>query len=114
VSILFPDLDSLSLPFGFTDFKFVLLRDDDEPRKDAATAPLLDALAISKELPQEETVVTKSLTVASAKGTPTHASKCLKKTAAVGTSLETHQPAVLSKIVSIALDFPLILLFCRV
>jgi hypothetical protein len=48
-------------------------------------------------------VVTKSLTVPSAKGTPTHASKRLKKTTAVGTSLEAHQPAVLSKIVSIAL-----------
>jgi hypothetical protein len=51
VSILFPVLDSLSLPFGFTDSKFVVVRDDDEPRKDAAAAPLLDALAISKELP---------------------------------------------------------------
>jgi hypothetical protein len=51
VSILFLVLDSLPLPFGFTNSKFVLLRDDDEPRKDAADAPLLDALAISKELP---------------------------------------------------------------
>jgi hypothetical protein len=97
VSILFPVLDSLSLPFGFTDSKFVLLRDDDEPKKDVAAAPLLDALAISKELPREETVVTKSLTVPSSKGTPTRASKRLKKAAAVGTSLEAHQPAVLSK-----------------
>jgi hypothetical protein len=62
VSILFPVLESLSLPF-FADSKFVLLRDDDEPKKDVAAAPLLDALATSKELPQEETVVTKSLTV---------------------------------------------------
>jgi hypothetical protein len=103
VSILFPVLDSLSLPFCFADSKFVLLRDDDEPKKDAAAAPLLDALAISEELPQEETVVMKSLTVPFAKGTPTCASKCLKKAAVVGTSLEAHQPAVLSKNVSIAL-----------
>jgi hypothetical protein len=103
VSILFPILDSLSLPFCFADSKFVLLRDDDEPKKDAAAAPLLDALAISKELPREEAVVTKSLTVPSAKGTPTRASKRLKKAAVVGTSLEAHQPAVLSKNVSIAL-----------
>jgi hypothetical protein len=61
-----------------------------------------NALAISKELPQEESVVTKSLTVPSAKGTPTRASKCLKKAAAAGTSLEAHQPTVLSKNVSIA------------
>jgi hypothetical protein len=102
-SILFPVLDSLSLPFGFTDSKFVLLRDDDEPKKDVAATPLLDALAISEELPQEETMVTKSLIVPSAKGNPTHTSKHLKKTAAVGTSLEAHQPSVLSKNVSIAL-----------
>jgi hypothetical protein len=101
LSILFPILESLSLPFCFADSKFVLLRD--EPKKDAAAAPLLDALAISKELPQEETVVTKSLTVPSAKGTPTRASKHLKKKLAVGTSLEAHQPTVLSKNVSIAL-----------
>jgi hypothetical protein len=108
-------------PFCFADSKFVLLRDDDEPKKDAAAAPLLDALTTSKELPQEETVVTKSLTVPSAKGTPPRTSKHLKKTAAVSTSLEAHQPAATSKNVSIALlwlifhclNFPLILSFCR-
>jgi hypothetical protein len=92
----------LSLPFCFVDSKFVLLTDDDEPKKDAAAAPLFDALGISKELPQEETVVTKSLTVPFAKCTPTRASKCMKKVAAVDTSLVAHQPAVLSKNVSIA------------
>jgi hypothetical protein len=102
VSILFPILDSLSLPFCFANSNFVLPRDNDEPKKDYAAAPLLDALAISKELPQEETVVTKSLTVPSTKGTPTHASKRLKKAVAVGTPLEAHQPAVLSKNVCIA------------
>jgi hypothetical protein len=40
--------------------------------------------------------------VPSAKCTPTRASKRIKKAAAVGTSLEAHQPAVLSKNVSIA------------
>jgi hypothetical protein len=48
-------------------------------------------------------VVTKSLTVPPAKGTPTRASKRLKKTTVVGTSLEAHQPAAPSKNVSIAL-----------
>jgi hypothetical protein len=57
-------------------------------------------------------VVTKSLEVPPTKGTPTCASKHLKKTAAVGTSLEAHQPAAPSKNVSIALlclvDFSLL------
>jgi peroxiredoxin len=70
--------------------------------KDATAAPLLDALTTSKELPQEKTVVSKSLTVPPAKGTPTCASKRLKKTVAVGTSLEAHQPVASSKDVSIA------------
>jgi hypothetical protein len=103
VSILFPILESLSLPFCFADSKFVLPRDDDEPKKDVVAAPLLDALTTSKELPQEETVVTKSLTVPPTKGTPTRASKRLKKTATVGTSLEAHQLAAPCKNVSIAL-----------
>jgi hypothetical protein len=101
--MIFPILESLSLPFCFADSKFVLRRADNEPKKDAAAAPLLGALAISKELPQVETMVTKSLTVPSAKGTPTRASKRLKKTLAVGTSLEAHQPVVFPKNVSIAL-----------
>jgi hypothetical protein len=88
--------------FYFADSKFFLLRDDDEPKKDAAAAPLLDALTTSKDLPREEIVVTKSLIVPPAKGTPARASKRLKKTAAVGTSLEAHQPAASSKDVSIA------------
>jgi hypothetical protein len=103
VSVLFPILEFLSLPFCFADSKFVLLRDDDAPKKDAAAAPLLDALTSSKELPQEETVVTKSLTIPPTKGTPPHASKRLKKATAVSTSLEAHQPATPSKNVSIAL-----------
>jgi hypothetical protein len=47
-------------------------------------------------------VVTKSLTVPPAKGTPTRASKRLKKTVTVGTSLEAHRPVASSKDVSIA------------
>jgi hypothetical protein len=76
--------------------------DDDDPKKDAAAAPLFDVLTASKELPQEETVVTKSLTVPPVKGTPTRASKHLKKTVAVGTSLKVHRPAASSKDVSVA------------
>jgi hypothetical protein len=101
---LYPDFFlSLTLisPF-FADSKIFLLRDDDELKKDATAAPLLDALTVSKELSQEETVMTKSLTVPPAKSTPTRASKRLKKTAAVGTSLEAHRSAASSKDVSIA------------
>jgi hypothetical protein len=103
VSILFPIFGFLSLSFCFADSRFVLLRDDGEPKKDDAVAPLLDAPTTSKELPHEETVVTKSLTVPPAKGTSTCASKRLKKTAAAGSSLEAHQPAAPSKNVSTAL-----------
>jgi hypothetical protein len=42
------------------DFKYFLLSDDDDPKKDAAVAPLFDALTVSKEPSQEETVVVKS------------------------------------------------------
>jgi hypothetical protein len=80
---------------------FFFLRDDDEPKKDAAAAPLLGALSISKEPPREETVVVKSSIVPPAKITPTRASKHLKKTAAVGMSLEAHRPAASSDDVSI-------------
>jgi hypothetical protein len=76
--------------------------DDDDPKKDVVAAPLLDVLTASKELPREETVVTRSLTVPPVKGTPTRASKRLKKIAVVGTSLEVHRPAASSKDVSIA------------
>jgi hypothetical protein len=103
VSIHFPISEFLSLPFCFADSNFVLLSDDDGPKKDVAVAPLLDALTTSKELPQKGTVVTKSLIVPPAKGTPPRASKHLKKAAAASTSLEAHQPAAPSKNVSTAL-----------
>jgi hypothetical protein len=86
----------------FVDCKCFLLRDDDDPKKDATAAPLLDALTISKEPSQEETVVLKSSTVPPAKSTPTHPSKRLKKAATVSTSLEAHRPAASSDDVSIA------------
>jgi hypothetical protein len=103
VCIIFPILEFLALPFCFTDSKFVLLRDDDAPSKNVAAAPLLDAPTSSKELPQEETMVTKLLTVPPAKGTPLRASKHLKKATVVSTSLEAHQPAAPSNNVSTAL-----------
>jgi hypothetical protein len=67
-------------------------------------------------------VVFKPLTVPPTKSTPTRASKRLKKTVTVGTSLEAHRPVASSDDVSIAscsrffhcLIFSLTLLFCRV
>jgi hypothetical protein len=58
-------------------------------------------------------VVTKSLIVPPAKSTPNRASKRLKKTAIVGTSLEAHRPTTSSNDVSIVLviNFSLLELF---
>jgi hypothetical protein len=80
---------SLTIIF-FVHSKHFLFRDDDHPKKDAAAAPLPDALTISKEPSQEETVVVRSSTVPPTKSTPTRASKRLKKAATVSTSLEVH------------------------
>jgi hypothetical protein len=82
----------------------------------------LDTLIITKAPFQEEAVVVKSPEVPPKKGTPVRASKHLKKTVAVGTSLEAHQPATSSDDVSIpsgsrflyCLFFSLMLSFCRV
>jgi hypothetical protein len=85
----------------FVDSKCSLLRDDDDPKKDAAAVPLLNALTISKEPSREETMVVKSSTIPPTKITPIHASKRLKKAATVSTSLEAHRPAASSDDVSI-------------
>jgi hypothetical protein len=69
-----------------------LLSDDDDPNRDATTAPLLDTLTVTKTPSQEAAMVVKSLESHAKKGTPTHASKHLKKVAVVGTFLETHRP----------------------
>jgi hypothetical protein len=84
------------------DFKYFLLSDDDDPKKDVAAAPLFNALTVSKEPFQEETMVAKSSTVPPTKSTPTRASKRLKKAATVSISLEVHRPAASSDNVSSA------------
>jgi hypothetical protein len=99
-----------------------LLSDNDEPKRGAVAAPLLDTLIITKAPSQEEAVVVKSPEVPPKKSTPIHASKRLKKTVAVSASLEAHRPAASSDDVSTAycsrffhcLIFSLTLLFCRV
>jgi hypothetical protein len=99
-----------------------LLSDDDDPKRDAATAPLLDTWTTTKAPSQEKAVVVKSPEVPPKKSTPSRASKRLKKTVAVGTSLEAHRPPASSDDVSIAscsrffhcLIYSLMLWFCRV
>jgi hypothetical protein len=69
-----------------------LSSDDEDPKRDAATAPLLDTLAASKAPSQEAAMVVKSPEAPAKKGTPAHASKHLKKATAAGASLDTHRP----------------------
>jgi hypothetical protein len=88
---IFIFISSLSLD-SCKDFTFCsLLSDDDDPKRDAATAPLLDTLTVAKIPSQEDVTVVKSLEAPAKKGTPARASKRLKKVAMVGTSLETHR-----------------------
>jgi hypothetical protein len=68
-----------------------LLSDNEDPRKDAATAPLVDAPAADEPPSQEAAVVTKSPEAAAKKGAPSRASKHLKKAPMVSTSLDTHR-----------------------
>jgi hypothetical protein len=84
------------------DFKYFLLSDDDDPKKDAVAAPLFDALTVSKEPSKEEAMVVKSSTVPPEKSTPARASKHLKKAVTVSTSLEVHRPEASSDNVSSA------------
>jgi hypothetical protein len=99
-----------------------LLSDDDDLKRGAAAAPLLETLIITKAPSQEEALVVKSLEVPPKKSTHVRASKRLKKTVAVGASLEAHRLAASSDDVSIAycsqffhcLIFSLMLSFCRV
>jgi hypothetical protein len=88
----------LMLSFAYYSF----LSDDDDPKRDATAAPLLDTLTITKAPSQEDAMVVKSPEAPAKKGTPTRASKRLKKAVAVGTSLEAHRPVASSDDVSIA------------
>jgi hypothetical protein len=60
----------------------------------------LDTLITTKAPSQEEPVVAKSLEAPPKKSTPARASKRLKKTVTVGTSLEAHRPIASSNDVS--------------
>jgi hypothetical protein len=69
-----------------------LFSDNENPRKDAATAPLVNAPATDEPPSQEAAVVAKSPEAAVKKGAPSRASKCLKKAPMAITSLDTHRP----------------------
>jgi hypothetical protein len=61
----------------------------------------LDTLIVAKMPSQEAATVVKSPEAPAKKGTPAHASKRLKKAAAVGASLDTHRPVASPDDVSI-------------
>jgi hypothetical protein len=82
-------------------FAFCFLpSDDDDPKRDAATAPLLDTLTVAETPSQEAATVVKSPEAPAKKGTPARASRRLKK-AAAGASLDTHRPVASPDDVSI-------------
>jgi hypothetical protein len=95
-------INSLSLDSSKVFAFCSLLSDNDDPKRDAATAPLLDTLNVPKAPSQEDATVVKSPEAPAKKGTPACASKRLKKAAAVGSSLKTHRPVASPDDVSIA------------
>jgi hypothetical protein len=68
-----------------------LFSDNENPKKDAATAPIVDAPAVDEPPSQEVAVVPKSLEAA-VKKAGSRASKCLKKASVASTSLDAHRP----------------------
>jgi hypothetical protein len=65
--------------------------DNEDPKKYVATAPIVDAPAISEPPSQEAAMVPKSPEAATKKA-GSHASKCLKKASAASTSLDAPRP----------------------
>jgi hypothetical protein len=75
------------------DFAFCSLSSDDEdPKRGAATASLVDTLAANEPSSQEAAMVVKSLEAPVKKGTSSRASKRQKKVTAASASLDTHRP----------------------
>jgi hypothetical protein len=65
--------------------------DNENPKKDVATAPIVDAPAIDEPPSQEAAVVPKS-PEAAAKKAGSRASKRLQKASVASTSLDAHRP----------------------
>jgi hypothetical protein len=68
-----------------------LFSDNKNPKRDTATASLVDTPAANKLPSQEAVMVVKSPEAPVKKGN-SRASKCLKKAAVASTSLDTHRP----------------------
>jgi hypothetical protein len=84
-------------------FAFCFLpSDDDDPKRDAAAAPLLDTLTFAKVPAQDDAMVIKSPEGPAKKGTPACASKHPKRVVTMTTSLEAHRPTMSSDNVSFA------------
>jgi hypothetical protein len=66
--------------------------DNENPKRDAATAPLVDAPTADEPPSQEAVVVVKSSDAPVKKGTSSRASKRLKNAPMASTSLDTHRP----------------------
>jgi hypothetical protein len=69
---------------------FALSSDDEDSKRDAATASLVDTFAANEPPSQEADMVVKSPEAPVKKGTSSRASKHLKKAAAASASLDTH------------------------
>jgi hypothetical protein len=66
--------------------------DDEDPKRDTATASLVGTLVANEMPSQEAIVVVKSPEAPVKKGTSSRASKRLKKAATASASLDTHRP----------------------
>jgi hypothetical protein len=69
-----------------------LSSDDEDPKRDTATASLVGTLAANEPPSQEAVVVLKSPEAPVKKGTSSRVSKHLKKAMAASASLDTHRP----------------------
>jgi hypothetical protein len=85
-----------------------LFSDNENPKEDAATAPLIDAPAIDESPSQEAAVVAKS-PEATVKKVASRASKCLKRAPVASTSLDAHRP--MSSADDVSTTFLLLTLF---
>jgi hypothetical protein len=78
-----------------------LFSDNEDPKRDAATAPLVNTPAANEPPSQGAAMVVKSPEAPAKKGN-SRASKRLKKVAVASTSLDTHRPVGSADDVSIA------------
>jgi hypothetical protein len=87
------------------------LSDNENPKKDVATAPIVDAPAIDEPPSQEAAVVPKSPEAAVKKDGP-RASKRLKKASVASTSLDAPRPTTSTDDVSVTFFCCLLFLNC--